>query len=187
VTPEATEGNGTGRVGRCEDRRAGVHKADLRLRVDVHVAVAEIDPESGLGRKGRDGAVGAGVLDVVHGGDVVAILVDVHGGIEAGPGLRIVARVNLVALHLARADAREGIVVVAEDEVGLSRSESMGRAVTPAAPLPRGSRTCSARVVACFGHEIGARTFLDGAVGIEGAPAGRAPVANIAQSPRAAK
>ena len=54
------------------------------------------------------------MLYVVHGCDVVAVIMNLNGARQIRPRPRLVAHLDLVGLHLPGIDPREGLVVVAE-------------------------------------------------------------------------
>src|SRR6202451_4848121 len=56
------------------------------------------------------------MLEVVHGGDVVPVFVEVDCRVKVDPSARLVVRVDLIDLHLPRADPGEGVIVVTECE-----------------------------------------------------------------------
>ena len=54
------------------------------------------------------------MLHVVHGGDVVAVIMNLYRARQIRPRPRLVIHLDLIRLHLARIDSRERLVVVAK-------------------------------------------------------------------------
>ena len=57
------------------------------------------------------------MLYVVHGRDVVAIIMNLNSARQIRPWPRLIAHLNLIRLHLPGIDPREGLIVVAKLEV----------------------------------------------------------------------
>src|SRR6185437_13857364 len=101
----------------CEYGRAWLGKTNVSLNRDVHIAVAEVNPQTGTRRQSRAETVGPAVLQIVHGEHIVAVFVNVDRADDGRPLLRCVGRMDLIALDLPGAYPCKGSVVVSEHEV----------------------------------------------------------------------
>src|SRR5579864_2267576 len=101
----------------CEYSRAWLGKTNVGLNGDVHIAVSEINPQTGTGRQSRVEAIGPAVLQIVYGEQIVAVFVNVDCANDSRPLLRCVGRMDLIALDLPGAYPCKGSVVVSEHEV----------------------------------------------------------------------
>jgi hypothetical protein len=123
---------GGGDARRCGNHRASrrhrVIETDIRLCIDVPVVVAEADGQLRIGHQSGGEAVGAVVLEIVHGFHVVAVFVDFDGSVERGPRLWSVCSVNAIALHLARRNAGVRGAVVSPGKVAgeMERVDGLG-------------------------------------------------------------
>src|SRR6266404_239956 len=106
----------TGRIGR--DAKSSVSHADIRLHVQVCVAVAERERETRIPRQSSPETVGPPMLESIDVTDVVTIFVNVDCAVDGRPKPRLIGRVNLIALELPRENLREGPVVVSKLEIG---------------------------------------------------------------------
>ena len=104
------------------------------------------------------------MLEVVNSGDIVAVFVDFDGTIDISPGARLVTRMDLVRLHLARIDPRKGCVIVAKLEIagdaqgvnGASDDAEEERILIDSGDVAR-------RIVTGLGNRVGERAFLNSA------------------------
>ena len=119
--------------------------------------------------------------------DVIPVFVNFYRGVDHGPHLRLVGGVDLVALHLARIDAREGSVVVSDRDISVQMSVGRSAGLSFRKARRFHGYVVIARAVslpASGTRFVGEPSVMDPSA-FRVQPAGSAPQATSRRSPRA--